>query len=833
MISRFFIDRPIFASVIAIIIMIAGGVAMVNLPIAQYPEITPPQIQVTAVYPGANAETVSENVASPIEQQVNGSDDMLYMYSTSSSTGNLTLNVFFDISRDPDLAQVDVQNRLNLALPQLPQVVTQQGVTVKKVSSTFLMIIAIYSPEGRYDSTYVGNYANLYVLDAIKRIPGANQSSILGSPDYAMRLWVKPDRMAQLKITAQDIVRAVKEQNEEFAVGRVGQEPTDESVILTFPVATKGRLTTPDEFENIILRTDSSGAAIVKLKDVGRAELGAKDYSVQTYLNGKNATLIAVYQQPGSNALSVSTQVTALLEEMKQSFPDGIDYKISMDTTKFVRASIREVITTFFIACVLVILVVLVFLGTIRATIIPVIAIPVSIIGTFIGMMLFGFSINMLTLFGLILAIGLVVDDAIVVMENVERNMSTLKLPPKEAAKRAMDEVTGPIIATTLVVLAVFIPVTFLGGITGALYKQFAMTIAISVFISSIVALTLSPALTAIMLKPDRHKGKFFVWFDTKFDQVVQSYATAVQYVLNHIFLFLLAFAATILAVFIFFKVVPTSFVPQEDQGYLFGVYMLPDSSSLQRTSKVGEKVDEIFMRDPAVSDVARADGYSLLDSQLKTNAGTLFVALKNYDERTETSLQAPAIVARTGAQMAGINEAVAFPINPPAIPGLGTVGGFEFWVENRGDASYLEVGEVVNALIAKSKDVPALSSLSTTINPLSEQLMIHLDREKAEVLGIPIQEVFNSLQTLFGSIYVSQFTKFSRLFQVIVQAEASYRMKPDDIDQVYVRNREGTMVPLSSVLTMSWVPGPDLIARFNGFPAAKITGSPAEGYSS
>lgn len=832
MFSHFFIDRPIFSSVISIVIVIGGLVSMLNLPIAQYPQITPPQVQVTASYPGANAEVVSQNVAAPIEQQVNGADDMIYMYSTCSSTGNMTLNVFFDIGRDPDMALVDVQNRVNLALPQLPQVVTQQGVSSKKVSSTFLMIIAIYAPEGRYDPVYVANYANIYVLDALKRIPGANQSSILGLPDYAMRLWVKPDRMAELNITTNEVVNAIKSQNEQFAVGRLGQEPVEGEVVLTIPVTTKGRLTTPEEFDDIIIRAESDGTALVKLKEIGRAELGLKDYSVQTKLNGKDATLIAVYQQPGANALDVSAQVNKTLEEMKKSFPDGIDYKVSMDTTKFVRASIHEVIKTFFQACALVILVVLVFLGSVRVTIIPLMAIPVSIIGAFIGMLALGFSINMLTLFGLVLAIGVVVDDAIVVMENVERNMREKNLSPKQAAKAAMTEVTGPIIATTLVTLAVFVPVGFLGGITGQLYKQFAITIAISVSVSTIMALTLSPAMTAILLKPNQTKFKILQKFDVFFEKLTQKYSRGVSVVLKCGKLAMMFFCLVIVGTGILFWTIPSSFVPNEDQGYLFGIYMLPDSSSLERTSDVGQKVTDIFSQNPAVADVAVANGYSLLDSQLKTNSGTAFVALKDYSERTALSMQAPAIIKETGAKMAEISEAIALPINPPPIPGLGTTGGFEFWIQSQGEASFLELGKVCKMFIEKAKEAPMLSPLTMTFNPLARELLVELDREKSEMYGIPVENVFDTLQTLFGSLYVSQFNKDSRLWQVIVQAEADYRTTPEDIDKVYVRNKKGNMVPLSSLLTLRYEPGPDIVTRFNNFPAVKLTGGPARGYS-
>jgi multidrug efflux pump len=834
MISHFFIDRPIFASVLSIIIVLAGLVSMANLPIAQYPEITPVQITVSATYPGASAEVVSQNVAAPIELQVNGADNMLYMYSTTSSTGNMSLNVFFEIGTDPDLAQVDVQNRVNLALPQLPQAVAQQGVSIQKKSSTFLMIVAVYSPEDRYDETYVGNYANLYVLDALKRIPGANQASILGVPDYAMRLWVKPDRMAQLGITAGDITQAVNQQNEQYAVGRIGQPPIGRTVEQTFPVTTKGRLTTPEEFDNIILRAGGEGAALVRFKDVGRAELGAKDYSLRTKYNGKKATLIAIYQQPGANALAVSEQVNQTLKELKQNFPDGLDYRISLDTTKFVQASIQEVIKTFYLACLLVVLVVFIFIQSLRATLIPVVAIPVSIIGTFIGMQLFGFSINMLTLFGLVLAIGVVVDDAIVVVENVERNMTEFGLPAREAAKRAMDEVTGPIVATTLVVLAVFIPVAFLGGITGQLYKQFAITIAISVLISTLVALTLSPALVALLLKPAKgQKWIGFRWFDAAFDRLTDGYVKGVRGAMRGSFFSLAIFGVLLFAVWSLFRIVPTSFVPEEDQGYVFGAYFLPDAASLDRTEKVAGRVTKAFADHPAVQDVAEFSGYSLIDSQNKGNAGVAFVSLKDYSERGSRDLEAPALIRQAGMAMAQIKEGIALPLNPPAIPGLGTTGGFEFWIQSRGTGTYAQLEEVTRAFIAAAQKRPVLAGLAATIQGSNRQMRVDVDREKAESLGVPVSDVFEALQTLFGSLYVSQFNKFSRLWQVIIQAEGEYRSRPEDIENVYVRNRNGKMLPLKAVVTTRYQPGPDLVTRFNNFPAAKVTGNPAPGFSS
>jgi multidrug efflux pump len=633
--SHFCIDRPIFASVISIVIALGGLLAMFALPVAQYPDITPPQITITASYPGASADVVANNVAAPIEQQVNGADNMIYMTSSSSSTGSLTINAFFRNGTNPDLAQVDVQNRINLALPQLPQSVQSQGVQVQKKSSAFMMVIAVYSPDHRFDSTYVANYANVYVLDALKRIPGANQASIFGTPDYAMRIWLRPDRMAQLGITATDVQNAVANQNQQFAVGRLGQAPTGLPVEQSFAVTTSGRLANPAEFDNIIIRASSNGAAIVRLKDVGRAELGQKDYSIRSRFQGEPATVIAIYQQPGANALDVSKQVRATLAEMKRSFPEGIDYNIAMDTTDFTRASIADVVKTFFEAVVLVVIVVFVFLQSFRATLIPVLAVPVSILGTFMGMAALGFSINMLTMFGMVLAIGIVVDDAIVVIENVERNMREFGLSPNAAAKRAMDEVSGPVVTIVLVMCAVFVPVAFLGGITGQMYKQFAITIAISVVLSGVVALTLSPALAAVLLKPQAHaKHRFFRWFDNAFAQVTAGYGRAVSLTIRRFGVALLLFAGMLLLAVTMMRSIPHAFLPPEDQGYLLGAVIMPDSASLDRTGRVSSRVTDYFAKQPGVGSVTVVDGYSLLDNQTMNNASTFFVGLKDFDER-------------------------------------------------------------------------------------------------------------------------------------------------------------------------------------------------------
>lgn len=838
-ISHYCIDRPIFASVISIIITLAGAVAMLKLPVAQYPDITPPQITVAATYPGADAQVVANNVAAPIEQQVNGADNMIYMNSSSSATGNMTLNVFFEIGTDPSLAQVDVQNRVNLALPQLPSAVQSQGIQVQKKSSAFMMVLAVYSAGERYDSTYVANYANLYILDAIKRIPGANQASIFGTPDYAMRIWLKPDRMAQLGITAADVQKAVANQNQQFAVGRVGQSPTGQPVEQSFAVTTKGRLTEPSEFENIILRASNDGAAIVRLKDVGRAELGQKDYSLRSTYQGRPATLIAVYQQPGANALDVSAAVTKTLSDMKATFPEGIEYKIVMDTTDFTRASITEVIRTFFEALVLVVIVVYIFLQSLRATLIPVLAVPVSIVGTFIGMSALGFSVNMLTLFGMVLAIGIVVDDAIVVIENVERNMHVHKMTPKDAAKRAMDEVAGPVVAIVLVLCAVFIPVAFMGGITGQLYKQFAITIAISVVISGLVALTLSPALAALLLKPQHgDKNAFFRWFERNFERMTEGYSRSVAFMIKRFVLALLLFAGMIVLILLMAERIPSAFLPPEDQGYLLGAVIMPDAASLDRTGEVGKVASDFFMNEEAVEGVAIVNGYSLLDGQNKNNAGAFFVGFKDFegrykDSETIKAQSAPAVIQKAARAFSTVQGGIILPVNPPSIPGLGTTGGMEVWVQSKGDGSVDQLAEMVGTLVAKAKERPELGVITSTFNVFSRQLMVDVDREKAESLGVPVEDVYSAMQTMFGSLYVSQFNKFSRLWQVILQAEPAYRLKAEDLQEIFVRSKNLDMVPLKALLTTRYVTGPDLLTRFNNFPAVKLTANPAPGYSS
>lgn len=833
--AKFFIDRPVFAMVISIIIVLGGLVSMQATPVAQYPDIAPPTVQVTASYPGATAEVIANTVAAPLEAQINGVENMSYMLSTSSSTGNMTLTVTFKPGTDPNQAQVNVQNRVSQASAKLPEVVAKQGVTVETRSQAFMMVAAFYTDDDRYDLTYLSNYVNLYILDPIKRLPGANLSSMFPMPDIAMRIWLKPDRLAQLGLTATDVSNAIKGQNQAFGVGQIGQAPAPPGIQQSFVVTTKGMLTDPKEFDDIIIRADSEGSAIVHLKDVGHAELGSQNYTLVTKLDGKKSAAVIVYQQPGANAIATSKKVRALIEELKPGLPDGLKFKYVIDTSKFTEASIEKVVHTFFEAVVLVVLVVLLFLQSFRATFIPILAVPICIIGTYTGIYFLGFSTNMLTLFGMILAIGLVVDDAIIVVESVEHNMATKGLSPVEAARKAMEDLSGALVAIVLVLVSVFLPVAFLGGLTGTLYKQFAITIAISMVISGIVALTLSPALAALILKPGSHEKKGFgKWFDNTFTRITDGYVVGVRFLINHKLIGLALFGGVVFATLTLFRILPGSFVPAEDQGYLFAVNIMPDAASLQRTTSASDLAVKTLRENPAVDSVFQLDGYSLIDSQNKTNASVLFTALKPYSEREGETSGAFAVIDELRQKFTGIKESIIIPLNPPSIPGLGTTGGFEFYIQVMGNGSSQELEEVTKKFIVKARERSDLSGVTTTFSASQQQLFFDLDRNRAKLLGVPVSDIYETLQAYFGSSYVAQYVQFGRIWQVIIQAEAEYRDSPTDFEQIYVRSsKDAKMIPLSALATVHYAPGAGLLPRFNGFPAAKLTGSQASGYSS
>lgn len=833
MISRFCIDRPIFASVISIVITLGGLAAMGSLPIAQFPEITPPTVQVASVFTGANAEVVAGNISAPVEQQISGVENMLYQQSSNSSSGESMVTVTFEIGTDVDQATVNTQNRVKLAEPQLPEDVRRNGISVKKKSPNMLLVAVLRSPDGSFDDVFTSNYASLYVLDELKRLPGAGDVTVFGGKDYAMRLWLNPDRMAALGLTTSDIAAAVREQNQQFAAGKVGQQPMAGPQQLTFPVSTKGRLVEPREFEEIVIRANSDGS-MIRLKDVGRAELGTKEYESLGLLNGKPGTLIIVYQQPGSNALDLAENVRKTLAELSKSFPDGLEYSIPYDTTRFVEVSIEEVVHTLFEAIVLVLLVVFLFLQSIRATLVPLIAVPISLIGTFAGMAALDFSINTLTLFGMVLAIGIVVDDAIVVVENVERLMHDEKLSPKDAARKAMDEVTGPVIAIVLVLVSVFVPVAFLGGMTGELYKQFAVTIAVSVVLSGIVALTLSPALCAILLKPTHgEKGRFFAAFNRFFDWATAKYTAGVKRVLRRGALFGGVFVALLVAVGGLFHRVPGGFVPPEDQGYIMFSVQLPEGASLLRTKAANDKVEEIVRAHPAVEDIISFVGFDLIAGQNKSRVASLFVILKPWEERKTQELHAFGVLKKLSAELRSVETANVIGFNPPTIPGLSTTGGFELYIQSRGEGDTQRLNEVAQEFVAKARKRAEFAGVVSTLRANSPELYVEVDREKAKALGVNLTDIFQTIQASFGSLYVNDFNKFGRVYRVQLQAEPQFRATPDDIGRLFVRGRDNKMLPLATLVTLKNSSGPEALDRFNGFPAAKVMGNPAPGVSS
>lgn len=832
MLSGFFIERPILSSVISIFIVLAGLTAMFFLPIEQFPNILPPQINVQASFSGASAQTVANTVAAPLEQQINGVENMIYMYSNSSSTGDYNLNVFFEIGSDINQALIDVQNQANIAQPQLPDEVQKSGVTILKQTPAILLLVALQSPDGRYDEIFLSNYGTINVVQELQRTPGVSQVKIINDRTYAMRIWLNSALLVKYDLTTEDVVGAIRDQNTDYSVGRLGDAPTNGPVELTLSITSVGRLSQPEEFDNIILKANKDGS-IVYLKDVGRAELGAQSYNVIGKINDVPTISIAIYQMFGANALTVANDIKMKMEHIAKSFPQGIEYSIPYDTTLFVNASIKEVVKTIFEAGMLVALVVFIFLQNLRLTLIPIQAMLISIIGAFAGMLALGLSINTLTLFGMVMAIGIVVDDAIVVIENVERNMRLHGCSAKQAAHDAMKEVTAPIIAIVLVLCAVFIPVAFLGGIAGQLYKQFALTISISVIISGIVALTLSPALSAILIKPIEKPSRFTIWFDYFFEKFTAVYVAGARWLIIRPLLTIGAFIVLCGLTGCLFHIVPTAFVPNEDQGYVLAVVNMPEGSNLTRTERVSAETSAIAQKNPAVDKFIELAGFSFIDSLNRTNQGTNFVVLKDWDLRKNPDEHADAVLAELATKYSQIPNAMIMMFNPPAIQGLGTVGGFEFWIENRGQGDYAHLETITRQFIAKAKEHPELTSLISTIDANAEQVFINLDRSKARALDVPINQIYSALQSLFASYYVNNFNKFGRVYRVIVMAEPKWRLSPGDIDQVYVKSAKGKMIPLSALITLKNAAGPNLVSRFNTFAAAKINGAASAGYSS
>lgn len=832
MISRFFIRNPIAATVISLVIVIGGLVSQLGLPVSKFPEIAPPTVQVTAFYPGANAQVVAETVAAPIEQEVNGVEDMIYMSSSSADDGSYVLNVTFEIGTDMDMATVLVQNRVTIAMAKLPVDVQRQGVTTKKQSTQITQFITLFSPDGQFDDLYLSNYATINIKDELSRIRGVGSITVFGAEDYSMRVWLDPRKLKARNLTTEDVVQAISEQNVQVAAGRVGEPPAPEGTAFQLVVNTLGRLQDAEQFEELIVKT-TEGGRITRVKDVARVELGGKSYNRASTFNGQSCTTIAIYQLPGANALQLASQVETKMTELSGRFPEGLEYAIPYDTTRFVTASINEVYTTLFIAVCLVVVVIFVFLQNWRATIVPCAAIPVSLIGTFAMMAAFGFSINMLTLFGVILAIGIVVDDAIVVVENTTRHLDA-GLKPKDAAIKAMEEITGPVIATTLVLLAVFVPTAFMGGITGQLYQQFSLTISGAVLISTLNALTLSPALCGIFMRPTpKSQNFFFRGFNKVFDQTTNGYTFVINSMVRRVAIVMLVFGGLIVLTGWSFSSLATGFMPIEDQGYAFANLQLPDAASLQRTEAVMKKIDKIMEDTPGVSDWISIAGYSLLSGTNGSNLGLIAIVFEPWEDREDPSLSQEAILANIRREFNKIQEAIVFAFIPPAIDGLGNAGGFQMQLQDRGGVGLQELQSLTDEIIRDGNAQSGLTAMTTTFRATVPQLFVDIDRTKVKTLNMPLSTVFNTLQTYLGSAYVNDFNRFGRTWQVRVQADAQFRVEADDIRRLDVRNAAGDMVPIGTFVDVKETFGPQVIQRYNLYTCAQINGEPAPGYSS
>jgi multidrug efflux pump len=841
--SRFFIDRPIFAAVLSIVVFLAGAIAMFALPISEYPEVVPPSIVVTAIYPGANPRALSAAVATPLEEQINGVENMLYMSSQATTDGVLTLTVTFRVGTDPDLAQVQVQNRVSQALPRLPEEVRQLGVNTVKSSPDLAMVVHLVSPDKRYDMLYLRNYAVLQVKDALARIPGVGQVRVFGAGDYAMRIWLDPQKVAARGLSAGDVVSAIREQNVQVAAGVVGAPPMAPNVEYQLTVNARGRLVNEEEFGDIIIRTGADGE-VTRLRDVARVELAAGGYSLRSLLDNQDAVALPIFQAPGSNALQLSNSVRQTMRELSAGFPQGVEYRIVYDPTINVRDGIREVVKTLLEAVLLVVIVVVLFLQTWRASVIPLVAVPVSIVGTFAILLAFGFSINTLSLFGLVLAIGIVVDDAIVVVENVQRSIEA-GLSPREASYKAMEEVSRPIIAITLVLCAVFVPVAFLSGLTGEFYRQFALTIAFSTVISAVNSLTLSPALSAILLRPrhaapdrltralDRVLGGVFRPFNRAFHWASEKYGTTVGSVIRRSGVALLVYAGLLLLTLLGFNRVPHGFVPTQDKQYLVAFAQLPDAATLDRTEGVIRRMSEIGLQQPGVARAVQFPGLSINGFVNAPNAGIIFFALKPFEERTSKAEASLAIAGALNQKFAAIQEAFVAVFPPPPVQGLGTVGGFKLELEDRAGLGEAELSKAAQALVGRAWQTPQLAGVFPGVQVNVPQLDVEVDRDRVKREGISFTDLFQTMQIYLGSVYANDFNKFGRTYQVIVQADAPYRATAENISQLKVRNAHGDMVPLGSVLKVKESFGPDRGLRYNGYPAADISGGPAPGVSS
>jgi HAE1 family hydrophobic/amphiphilic exporter-1 len=835
-VGALFVRRPIIAIVIAILTTIAGVVAMTKLPTAQYPDIVPPQIQVSTTYTGADAITIEQSVATPLEQQMNGVDYMIYMQSTNANDGTMTLKVTFDVETDINLDQVNTQNRVSQAQPNLPPDVNTFGLTVKKATSNPLLVVALYSPKGSYDALFLGNFATINVNDALYRVPGVGQIQNYGTADYAMRIWVKPERLASLGLTVPDLLNAVKQQSTVNPAGGIGTEPAPKGQEFTYTVRATGRLATAEQFGEVAVRLNPDGS-VVRLKDVSRIELGALNYQQRARLNGKPACPIGIFQVPGSNAIAVADGVKAAMVELKQRFPDDLDYVVALDTTLPVTEGIKEIEHTLFEAIVLVIIVVFLFLQGWRATLIPLLAVPVSLVGTFIFFPMLGFSINTLSLFGLVLAIGLVVDDAIVVVEAVEHHIEH-GLSPKDATLKAMEEVTQPVIGIALVLSAVFIPVAFMGGIQGRMNMQFAITIAVSVLISAFNALSLSPALSSLILRPKKQSkgplGKFFGWFNRMFGRLTDGYVNLSRHLIHKMVVSILILVGFIALCAVLGKKLPAGFLPNEDQGYFFVNVQLPDASSLQRTDAVCQRIEKILGETKGVKYITTVAGFSLLSGASAPYTAFYFVALDPWDERKTEALHVDGILKTINRSFREqIVEANAFAFPPPAIQGLGTGGGFSFWLQDRSGGTVEFLNENLQKFLEAARKRPELANVNSVWRPNVPQIFADINRDKVLKQGIQVGDVYQTLQAFLGGIYVNQFNRFGRQWKVFLQAEPTGRVKAEDVNQFYVKNNDGTMVPLSSVVSTSSIVGPEFTNRFNLFRAAQVTGVPAPGYSS